>query len=339
MSVCLEYLWTDVDGRSRSKTMVVHGVNVVDPHRLCLSSGQNCAPIPTWNYDGSSTGQADSEKDTEVLLHPVYCVVDPFRKNAYLVLCDVTSSSSLKKESGRAAAKRLFDEGGGDHEPWFGLEQEYVLEFAQEPPNLGQAGRWYCGTGFHRHPAERQIAEEHLEACLACGLQVSGINAEVAPRQWEFQVGPVVGLGAADQLVVARYLLERVAEKHGAHVNYEPKPHRDQNGSGCHVNFSTKATRAAPHGLDVIEKMMQRLRASHEHYMQFTGKNNHLRLTGKHETSSYDHFTYGVGTRNTSVRIGNQTAADRAGYFEDRRPAANICPYVVTSMLYKLCCL
>ena len=37
------------------------------------------------------------------------------------------------------------------------------------------------------------------------------------------------------------------------------------------------------------------------------GKNNEERLTGHHETASYNTFTYGIGTRNTSIRIGNET--------------------------------
>jgi glutamine synthetase len=64
-----------------------------------------------------------------------------------------------------------------------------------------------------------------------------------------------------------------------------------------------------------------------------------MRLTGKHETSSYENFSWGIGTRNTSIRIPNQTAKDNRGYFEDRRPASNIDPYRATSIIFKTCCI
>ena len=69
------------------------------------------------------------------------------------------------------------------------------------------------------------------------------------------------------------------------------------------------------------------------------GSDNHLRLTGIHETSSMDKFTSGIGTRNTSIRIPNHVMKNGCGYLEDRRPAANIDPYDATSTLFNVCCL
>jgi glutamine synthetase len=184
---------------------------------------------------------------------------------------------------------------------------------------------------------ERVIAEEHMQLCLHSSLNLSGINAEVAPGQWEFQIGPSEGIRAADELILARYLLERVATEHGATISYEPKPNPHLNGSGCHVNFSTVQTRQEG-GFETIEQVyMPRLEQGHPEYIQVTGDGNEARLTGHHETSSHTRFTWGVGTRNTSVRVGNRTAKDKKGYFEDRRPAANMDPYAVTSLLLKQC--
>ena len=85
---------------------------------------------------------------------------------------------------------------------------------------------------------------------------------------------------------------------------------------------------------------MDKLEKKHEeHIMAYGDETNRARLTGLHETSSYEKFSYGVGTRNTSVRIPTQCEKDRRGYFEDRRPPANMDPYKVTSMIYKTCCL
>jgi glutamine synthetase len=57
------------------------------------------------------------------------------------------------------------------------------------------------------------------------------------------------------------------------------------------------------------------------------------RLTGEHETASYKEFKYGVSDRGASVRIPMQTDLDGKGYLEDRRPCANIDPYVVARLL------
>lgn len=138
---------------------------------------------------------------------------------------------------------------------------------------------------------------------------------------------------------VARYILERVAEVAGLEVNYEPKPVKgDWNGTGCHANFSTKAMREAGGYEKFILPAMDKLGAKHSEHIAAYGEGNEERLTGAHETASIDVFKWGVADRGASIRIGNQTAADGYGYLEDRRPAGNVDPYVVSKMLVKTCC-
>ena len=349
ISVC-EYIWLDGRGRLRSKTRVLKGIFAE------LDS------LPVWNYDGSSTEQAPSDGNTEVMLKPVFMCVDPLRHeiNAILVLCEC-----CKATEGSDGCKATFEcceatEATKDkplptnyrncwsrnvqtnidfHVPWFGIEQEYTIFFtgtAGKSAITNAGGQHYCGVSIDIR--ERSIVEEHLLACLDAGLTVSGINAEVATRQWEFQIGPVCGVAAADQTYVARFLLERIAEKYDAWINYHPKLAPDANGQGCHINFSTKQMREAG-GMDVILASMEKLRDRHAEHISIYGENNHLRLTGQHESSSMDSFTYGKGTRNTSIRIPNQTVKDGRGYFEDRRPAANVELYGATWKIYETCCL
>ena len=92
-------------------------------------------------------------------------------------------------------------------------------------------------------------------------------------------------------------------------------------------------------GLAIIESCMPKLEKRHKEHIDVYGEHNELRLTGKHETSCMNKFSFGIGTRNTSVRIPTQTAKDGYGYFEDRRPASNIDPYRATSILFETCCL
>lgn len=60
---------------------------------------------------------------------------------------------------------------------------------------------------------------------------------------------------------------------------------------------------------------------------------NERRLTGKHETSSINDFSWGVANRGCSVRVGRMVPVEKCGYYEDRRPASNLDPYTVTRLL------
>jgi glutamine synthetase len=318
-----EYIWIDGEGNLRSKTRV-----------LQQSSTTN---IPEWNYDGSSTFQANENKDTEIILKPCAYYLNPLRTipkcDSILVLCETYDNEGNPTPSNkRQNAKKIFD-CKPEEEAWFGLEQEYYII---PKTNDTLTGKHYCGTQLNS--IQRKIVEEHLSACLAANITISGLNAEVAPDQWEFQIGPCVGIQAGDELYIARYLLERIAEKYDCKISYNPKPFQDLSGSGCHVNFSTTSTRNE-NGLDIIYDYINKLEKNHSKHVINYGVDNIKRLTGKHETASYDSFSWGIGTRNTSIRIGNATYKEKRGYFEDRRPAANIEPYIVTSQLFKTCCI
>ena len=69
------------------------------------------------------------------------------------------------------------------------------------------------------------------------------------------------------------------------------------------------------------------------------GEGNKHRLTGSHETSSINEFDYHVGHRGASIRVPVMTKEENCGYYEDRRPASNIDPYLVSAMLVDTTCL
>ena len=298
--------------------------------------------LPIWNFDGSSTGQAPGD-NSEILLRPCAIFKDPFRQGRnILVLCDcLDADMNVIASNTRAPANEIFSRDEvAKAEPWFGLEQEYtlykngrILGWPEDPKGYpAPQGPYYCGVGADA-VFGREIVEAHYRACLYSGIKIAGINAEVMAGQWEFQIGPCTGIEEGDHLWMARYLLDRVCELYGCTASVDPKPMLgDWNGSGCHTNFSTKAMREEG-GYDVIIEAVERLGPKHALHIAKYGEGNEKRLTGGHETASIDKFSYGVADRGSSVRIPRQTKIDGKGYFEDRRPASNIDPYVVTSLL------
>lgn len=298
--------------------------------------------LPKWNYDGSSTGQARGH-DSEVILYPQAIFPDPFRRGKHiLVICDTYSPNGTAIPSNkRAAAAKIFNAKAViDEETWYGLEQEYTLLQKDVKWPLGwpiggypgPQGPYYCGVGADKAWG-RDIVDAHYKACLYAGINISGINGEVMPGQWEFQVGPSVGISAADELWCARYIMERITEKAGVVLSFDPKPiEGDWNGAGCHTNYSTKSMRKEG-GLEVIKKAIEKLKLRHKDHISAYGEGNERRLTGRHETADMNTFSWGVANRGASVRVGRDTEKEGKGYFEDRRPASNMDPYIVTSMI------
>jgi glutamine synthetase len=341
--IIAEYVWIDGTGtgsmRSKSRTLNKVPKSVND--------------LPDWNYDGSSCAQAPGE-DSEVTLKPCAMYPCPFRRgDNILVMCDVykpkyiledgtvTDHEPLESNT-RFEANRCM-EIAKSQEPWFGIEQEYTLLSPTTMWPLGwpvngfpaPQGPYYCSAGAGC-AIGRDIADAHYKACLFAKINISGVNAEVMPGQWEYQVGPCTGIESGDQLWMSRYLMYRIAEMFNVIVSFDPKPvPGDWNGAGGHVNYSNNDTRKANTGWDAIQAQCEKLRAKHAIHIAAYGEGNERRLTGAHETSSMDDFSWAVANRGCSIRIPRMVPVEKCGYYEDRRPASNLDPYVVTGLIVK----
>jgi len=359
-TVIAEYIWLGGRGELRSKTKIFSLDKFVNANQYHIDN------YPNWNYDGSSTGQAQGTH-SEVVLRPCAVYKNPFHTekiepNEYtsaLVLCDTydKDGNPLPTNTRQKASKTFSTELAKEEKPWFGIEQEYFLfplsadtmrRYRGPNGEIRPQGEFYCSVGATR-AYNRTIAEEHMFACIDAGLKISGINAEVAPGQWEYQIGPCEGIESGDQLWISRWLMERVSEKYGVEVVWHPKPLEGFNGSGCHTNYSTLSMRGGgkniakdvidvtENGIQYIFDAIRNLAAKHTEHMKVYGEDNEKRMSGEYETANYDNFTFDINKsvdRGASIRIGYDTLNKREGYFEDRRPASNMDPYLVTEKIF-----
>ena len=378
----LEYVWVDLEGNLRSKIKVENGNNL----------STDLKKYSMWNFDGSSTGQASSGNVSDVIIRPVRLYNNPLlnHPNTKIVLCECLNADLRPHLTNSRDKCVKTSEEFSQHECLFGIEQEYtILQRDGKPykwlntlePGIGRQGSYYCSVGGDR-AFGREIADEHLLACLQAGINICGTNAEVMPSQWEFQIGTCDMLTVSDDLLVARFLLHKITEKYDCCVSFHPKLFADWNGSGGHTNFSTNLMRKRLHtltmseskfirdrtiidiekssdnfkkiymetgvrptagqyeitGMNYIVDACEKLSKKHVEHITVYGIDNDKRLTGKHETSSIKTFSWGKQNRNGSVRIPLQVCIDNQGYLEDRRPAANMDPYLVTEIMVRTIC-
>ena len=325
----LEYIW--LDGYSPTQ-------NMRSKTKLLDEFSGKLKDCPIWSFDGSSTQQAEG-KSSDCLLKPVAIYPDPARENGYLVMTEVLNPDSTPHESNSRA---IIDDDG---DFWFGFEQEYFIMDVDTQLPLGfplggypgPQGLYYCSVGG-KNTHGRNLIEEHADLCIKAGINFEGINQEVACGQWEFQLFAKGAKKAGDEIWIARYILDRLTESYGYYIEYHPKPIKgDWNGSGMHVNFSNTTLRTCG-SQDVFKKICEAFRPVVKEHIDVYGEFNEERLTGKHETAAITGFNYGVSDRGASVRIPWQVEVDQRGYLEDRRPASNMDPYLVTRLIIQTTC-
>ena len=329
MKIKLEYVWLDgykPEPNLRSKVKIVEYNSV----RNAFLDGN----FPMWNFDGSSTNQAETG-NSDLILKPVRHYMKDMSSTVY-VLCEVLNPDGTTHESNKRSSI-----GEGFEDLWFGFEQEYFIReeingniLGHKRNSLKGQGEYYCGVGHN--VVGRKFVDEHTNMCLDYGINITGTNAEVALGQWEYQILSKGKLKGGDDLWMTRYFLHKVVENYGYHIELHPKPiqNGEWNGSGLHTNFSTDIMR-----LDGDEEyfmaLLNAFESRHNDHIKAYGSNNNLRLTGEYETQAIDKFSWGVSDRGASIRVPQDTAKEWKGYIEDRRPGSNADPYKIIREIVK----
>ena len=329
----LEYIW--IDGK-KSTSKLRSKTKIISEFDGTVSGPSGC---PMWSFDGSSTNQAPGDK-SDCVLQPVRLYINPLEEDCYLVLCEVLNTDETPHKTNHRFELEQLNSKHSVDDVWVGIEQEYTLykdgrplgwpEDGSEPESQGD---YYCGRN-----AGEYIARKHMNVCIDAGIKICGINSEVMLGQWEYQVGADDPLRISDDLWVARWLLEKICSATNVVVSLDPKPvEGDWNGAGAHTNFSTKGMREEE-GVDEIFKAIEKLEYNHREHIEVYGDGNERRLTGEHETCDINTFRWGISDRGASVRVPWQVSVDGKGYLEDRRPSANMDPYLVCHKLIETIC-
>jgi len=330
-ALILEYIWLDgkMNLRSKYKTIKIQ---------------DNDLNIDQWSYDGASTYQLEAD-DSEVILNPIAFYNNPFfeKGQALLVLCDTFYERNTKfiptGTNRRILAREIFLK-KKELEPWFEFEQDYFMMcneytypsstplFFKNPKQPKEQGDYYCGVG-NQNVVMRSLAEKHYLHCITASINISGINAEVAPNQWRFKIGTCSGISAGDELILARYILIKLSEQFGVDISFKPRPLQNPwNSSGLHTFFSTTETREED-GIHKLNTYIEKLTNKHSEHMVMYGDNSE-RLSSKSDKSI---------PISLHVRIPNKVNREKKGHLEDNRPASDADPYIVIGKIFDTCCI
>lgn len=327
-TLILEYVWLDgkMNLRSKYKTIKI---------------AENDLNIDQWKYDGKLTYQIHND-ETEIILNPIAFYDNPFfeKEQSLIVLCDTFYESNTKiiptTSNRRISARECFLK-KKELEPWFVLKQHYFMMcneytyssstplFFKNPKHPREQGDYYCGVG-NQNIIMRKLAEKHYLYCITAGINISGMNAEIAPNQWRFKIGPCPGIQAADELILSRYILTKLSEEFGIDISYKSNPLPSPwNISVLGVNFSTSETREND-GINKLNMYIENLTNKHSELLLVYGNNSDI----SHNKSEHC---------NVNVCITGKVKREKKGYLKDDRPVSDADPYLVISKIFETCCI
>ncbi len=198
----------------------------------------------TW-FDGSSIEGFTRIHESDMFLKPdvdTYAVVPWLNSengNTARFICDVCTSDGNPFEGDpRSILKKAIAEAAEmGYEMNTGPELEFFL-FKKENGELKPLPHDKAGYFDLTTDEAVDIRHEMHHALTAFGIDVEALHHEVAAGQHEidFKYGPA--LKTADNAITLRFVLKAIAQRHGLHATFMPKPIAGVNGTGMHVHQS-----------------------------------------------------------------------------------------------------
>ena len=323
----LEYIW--LDGYEpvpnlRSKTMIKE-----------FDSFPTLEELPKWGFDGSSTKQAEGHS-SDCVLKPVAVYPDTTRKNGALVMCEVHAARRHAAPHQCAAPPSWTIPAPGSASSRNISSTRTAARSASRrraiPLRRGRTTPAWATRTWATSPARSSRS-------TSTSVSTPASTTKASTPKWPRASGNSRSSAKAPRRPPTRCgspatSCERLCEKYDVDVEWHCKPIKgDWNGSGMHSNFSTEYMRENG-GKEYFEKLMAAFDKYKNEHIAVYGPDNHLRLTGLHETQSIDKFNYGVANRGASIRVPHSFVNNGyKGYLEDRRPNSAGDPYKIASRI------
>ncbi len=272
----------------------------------------------------------------------------PFREdktagtNVARIICDIHNPDGTPFEGcPRANLKRVIKKAKDlGYEMNVGPEAEFFIFKKDE--NGHPITQTHDRAGYYDASPEdmgENIRKEIVRTITAMGFDVEASHHEVADGQHEIDFKYEDALTSADNIVTFRYAVKSVANKHGVHATFMPKPIFGINGSGMHCNLSLfkngKNTFFDPkRAHQLSETALYAIGGLLDHVKSFTAITNPLVNSYKRIVPGYEapvYLAWSLANRSALIRVpakrGNATRV------ELRSPDPSCNPYLALAVI------
>ena len=159
----------------------------------------------------------------------------------------------------------------------------------------------------------QEVRQDMVDALEAFGIRVEAAHHEVAAGQHEIDFEYADALKTADNAITFKFALKAIAQQHGLHATFMPKPIHGINGSGMHTHQSlwsiadernAFADPSAPYGLSAVARSYMAGILAHARGMIAILAplvNSYKRLVPGYEAPTY--ITWGRTNRSALIRV------------------------------------